>query len=77
MARGQPLAFKIDKDIPIPTRGSGRRNQRHPWAKLDVGDSFFSPAQTVQYQTSSVGRQLGRKFVSRKVVGGWRIWRVA
>jgi hypothetical protein len=76
--------LKIDKDIPLCDPGhSGPQNPKYPLRAMDVGDSFLVPTKqdrerakaTIWYFTrSSLGK--GRKFASRKVEEGYRIWRI-
>lgn len=79
--------FKVETDIEMPRR----RNERWPWAKMEVGDSFFTPAngQEMKYVRSKIStcalswgkRHSGERFATRVTDEnggrGVRIWRVA
>lgn len=70
----------IDKGIPIPTRCHGRRGVRvlYPFPDMEIGDSFFveGSASSVESAASSYGKRTGRKFTTRYVDGGARVWRI-
>lgn len=73
--------FEIEKNLPLPERqrGTPGRNAKYPFAKLEVGDSFFIPGIKVQSASRNANyhsMRLGRKFVCRTVDGGVRIWRI-
>jgi hypothetical protein len=70
----------IEKGVPMPARRPGRR--RYPFREMEVGDSFV--VETVQdrervkatlWHYTRTGTGKGRKFASRKVDEGFRIWR--
>lgn len=77
--------MKIEKGIamPAPTWRGGPRNPKYPFRDMEVGDSFLVATKqdrerakaTLWYFTrSNIGK--GRKFASRKVDDGYRIWRL-
>ena len=70
--------FKIEKGIEIP---SGRKASRvYPFDKMEVGDSFLVNAKEQVKVMSSArpyGIRTGKKFVSRKMEDGVRVWRYA
>lgn len=75
-------AFKIDKGIPIPPKGSGRRLKTGgAFGALEVNDSVFlsNKNQTDINALAKSAIKLGRKFTSRKTaengVAGVRVWR--
>ena len=56
--------FTIEKGIPVPKQ---------------VGDSFFvkdGTVKTLSRSCGTYGKRLERKFTSRTVDGGARVWRV-
>jgi len=70
--------FKIEKGIPIPParEGSGLTATLR---KLAVGDSIFCRGitqQSVSTISSRFSKRDGLKFVTRKVKGGVRVWRI-
>lgn len=70
--------FRIEKGIEVPTI---RRTSVYPLADMEPGDSFFVPGESVRDRSAAAarlwGRRNDRKFVSRSVDGGVRIWRLA
>lgn len=72
--------IKIEKGIPIP-EGDGRRGRapKYPWRNMEVGDSFFvrEKPSAVARGACEAGKRCGRKFISRRIDDGVRIWRVS
>lgn len=70
--------FTIDKGIPVPKQvGTGRKN-KYPFDALEVGDSFFVKdlnVKTISRTCGHHGKRLSRRFISRTVDGGVRVWR--
>lgn len=72
---------EVQKNIPIPkvikTNPTARR--KYPFEDMDVGDMFFVPGKaknTLTTHASTVGKNLGRKFITRlthmvETVEGW------
>lgn len=70
---------EISKDFPIPKTITRGAPSKHPFAKMDVGDSVLvtEDAKKMQVYCHVYGRQAGKKFTTRKQpCGGVRIWRV-
>ena len=82
---------KIDKNIPIPIKGSGRRRIRIyspiPWELMEIGDSFNCSTKKEYLSACGCshryGYNTGRKFTRRehlsadgKSLPGGRIWRI-
>ena len=71
--------FHIEKGIPVPkTAGAGRKT-KYPFESMQVGDSFFvkdGTVKTLSRSCGTYGKRLERKFTSRTVDGGARVWRV-
>jgi hypothetical protein len=69
--------IKIDKNIPVPSRGARRR---YPIATMKIGDSFFVPGVEAQALSSTIANNRPKKFTRRTVVErgirGVRVWRV-
>ncbi len=70
--------FKIEKNVPIPN--DALNNNRYPFTKMEVGDSFLitddTPSRSVLAGQAS-RRYAPKRFVGRKAEGGGRrIWRV-
>ena len=72
--------IEIEKNIPISKTTSGTGSSRYPWNLMDIGDSFFVKdvkRSSISAQASTAGTIAGKKFITRSVEGGTRIWRVA
>lgn len=77
--------LKIEKGLPIPAhpkRGSGITCALR---KMSVGDSFLVPADdidiklqsTITAQCSQFARNKAFKFTTRRVEGGYRVWKIS
>ncbi|WP_439572611.1 hypothetical protein [Phreatobacter sp.] len=81
----------IDTNIPLPDLNDGKRV--YPFPGMAVGDSFFvavpqTPSETfarrrkrrqqaLAERARNVGLKLKRRFSTRQVEGGVRVWRTA
>ena len=72
------MSIKIEKGIPLPASGKGA--PKYPYVGCEVGDSFFVPGKKPVHMSghcSSVRRRYPeRKYISRTVPGGVRVWRI-
>lgn len=67
--------IKIEKGIPITLKNGV---MMYPFDKLEVGDSFVIPNKKTNQLGSLIQlakNRLQRKFVTRTIEGGTRIWR--
>lgn len=67
---------KIEKDIPLPPVRR-KRESKYPFAVMEVGDSIFVPLETAQFVGGYTANLKPKKFASRQVDGGVRVWRIA
>lgn len=66
----------IDKGIPIPEVTKGRTSV-YPFKEMIVGDSILCTCKNNPISVARlIGNKIGYKFTSRKVEGGFRIWRI-
>lgn len=69
----------IDKGVPIPAAGNRRR---HNFSSMAIGDSLFFDTREKMESAASSARGYakrnnpGFKVTSRKVEGGYRLWRI-
>lgn len=81
------MKLPIDKNIPLPPKGSAKRDESpYPFDDMDVGDSFFvfgdrtkrhSVVTLANNQQTKRG-QSGKKFAARDTApDGFRVWRIA
>lgn len=74
---------EINDDIPLPPPGSsGGRKPIWPWKVMEIGESFLMPEDRIATNSavraaSRAGKGTGRKFATRSVEGGVRVWRVS
>lgn len=69
--------FKIEKSVPKP---APIRRRKYPWLEMEIGDSFLVPGGRTERLANSAhgaGKRYGRKFSTRSVEGGVRVWRDA
>ena len=80
--------YLIESGIEIPnSRGNTKGGQRYPFERMEVGDSFLikpngTPKRQLQVRvcaawTRHASRKNGKRFTSRSVEGGVRVWRIA
>lgn len=71
-----------DNPIPIPPPATGPqkgKSFKYPFHKLDVGESFFVEnlqSRNLGGSVTYASKVLGRKFITRSMDGGVRVWRV-
>ncbi len=66
--------WKIEKGIPLPEKGSSKQaSLRATLAKMEVGDSVLS---TKAVTSGFLYTDSSKKFATRKVNGGVRVWRI-
>lgn len=83
------MQIHIEHNIPMPGHSLQSRSSIYPLAAMEVGDSFFVPANETKkpgaLQASLGGKarawalrnRNGHKFATRQVDGGVRVWRTA
>ena len=73
---------EIEKGVPLPKKGSHSKGTKYPFAKMAIGDSvFFANEPAGANSLPAIGARMyakasSKKFVSRKMDGGVRIWRM-
>ena len=73
---------EVHKNVPVPKarRVHAPSRRKYPLDAMDVGDMFFVPGKqknTLATHVSTVGKALGRKFVTRlthmvETLDGWQ-----
>lgn len=75
--------FVIEHGVPIPAKRKTGRSDSYPFRELGVGDSFFVAANgdaagiRRNRLTAAARNYLPKKFITRIVDGGVRVWRIA
>jgi len=76
------MSYSTSSDHPAPVGGGRGRPSIYPLKNLEIGQSFFVPCTTdeeinsVRVSAQYYQRKLKRRFVTRLVEGGIRVWRV-
>lgn len=76
------MTFEIEKNIPITSKRQKARISKYPFEQMEVGDSLFaegyiSGKKLVQAASNYVAKRgAGKKFTSRSIDGGYRVWRI-
>lgn len=69
--------IQIEVGIPIPEITGAGRKSLYPIDQMKPGDSFFSPNKSVQRAVTLFKKKNpDTDFTTRKVDGGWRVWRI-
>lgn len=84
MAKTQPklavsTEFVIEKNIAITRKSTGFKSSKYPFHQMEVGDSFWAEKRKgIDPRSAAVahGDKYGKKFATRAIDGGIRIWRV-
>lgn len=73
--------FKIENGVPIPARGGERAQVSGTLRQLEVDQSVLFPQDvkihSIRPLITYIKQETGRQFISRKVEGGIRVWRVS
>jgi hypothetical protein len=77
--------MKIDKNIAFGNRVGVKKTRtyrsKYPFGEMAVGDSFFvasgEGAFVVSAAACSHGKRHNKRFATRAVEGGTRVWRIA
>jgi hypothetical protein len=73
---------EVQRNVPVPkpTKPTAPVRRKYPFEEMSVGDMFFVPGKTkntLTTHTSTVGKKLGRKFITRlthmvETLDGWK-----
>lgn len=73
--------MEIERGVPLTVRGRVTK-YRFPLGEMEVGDSFYFDPKgagvlgTARSLISRYGKTFNRKFATRLVDGGIRVWRI-
>lgn len=72
--------FKIEKAVAIPIGGFDTKT-RYPFGLMEVGDSFVMDATAAEHRnaqaaSSVYGRYHGKRFKTKMMSDGLRVWRI-
>jgi hypothetical protein len=74
------MTLKIEHNIPLPTNGFGggrpMSEETYIALKMKPGDSILCPTERIYMRIVNTFRRRKIVFTSRKVEGGYRVWRV-
>lgn len=76
--------YEIDKGVEIPAPHGVATRRVYPFREMEIGDSFLVPGDGDKRQlqarigsaASYYGKRNNKRFVTRSVEGGVRVWRV-
>lgn len=71
----EKVEVKIEKNIPIPIKCYSR----YPFSEMEIGDSFLVHSaliKSIRTDAYMAGKRLSKKFSTRRVSDGVRIWRI-
>jgi hypothetical protein len=68
--------LSIDKGIPMPEERSGWGKFGNTIREMEVGDSVLVTEQRDVPNLQASAKRIGLRMTSRKVEGGWRVWRI-
>lgn len=73
--------YKIQKNVPIPSKTAHGRKKVYPFEKMEVGDSFAVPLIKTKTVTSAVSQENKkykgeRRYTIRVIKNKTRIWRI-
>ncbi len=71
----EDLNITVEKDIPMPPKSMSGRASKYPWDDMEVGDSFLVAESNSAPVPPSRLTEQGKKFSSRAVKKGFRVWR--
>ena len=74
--------MEVERGVPFPTQSLRVSKYRFPLGEMEIGDSFFVEVKTDHFLNSArslisrYGKMVSRKFATRVVDGGFRVWRI-
>jgi hypothetical protein len=72
----ETMGLQIEKGIPIPQSGSRTHARKYPFDEMEIGDSVLVEDDRVYSAVSVYSKRNGKKYATRKVEGGIRVWRI-
>lgn len=72
--------FDVQPNVPLPPKRRHSTARKWPFAIMQIGDSFIVPDperwKYAQATASVYGKRLKRKFTTRQMDDGLRVWRI-
>lgn len=66
----------IEKDVPIPPKHARAQGVAATLSRMQKGDSFLLDSEDACRHAHGVAKRNGMKITTRKVEGGWRVWKI-
>lgn len=66
--------YEVESNIPVPL--FRKSCSLYPFDTMEVGDSFLAEEANVRSAAGQYSKRHGRKFTTRAVEGGYRVWRI-
>ncbi|CAB4127638.1 hypothetical protein UFOVP95_50 [uncultured Caudovirales phage] len=74
--------MEVEKGVPFPTQSVRVSKYKFPLGEMEIGDSFYVEVKTEGFLNtarsliSRYGKVFNRKFATRMMDGGFRVWRI-
>ena len=74
--------MEVERGVPFPTQSLRVSKYKFPLGEMEIGDSFFVEVKTDSFLNSArslisrYGKAYRRKFATRVVDDGFRVWRI-
>jgi len=74
--------MEVERGVPFPTQSLRVSKYRFPLGEMEIGDSFFVESREGSFLNSArslisrYGKTFNRKFATRVVDNGFRVWRI-
>jgi len=74
--------MEVERGVPFPSQSLRVSKYKFPLGEMEIGDSFFVEIKTDSFLNSArslisrYGKAFSRKFATRVVDNGFRVWRI-
>jgi len=74
--------MELERGVPFPSQSLRVSKYKFPLGEMEIGDSFFVEVKTDQFLNSArslisrYGKTFSRRFATRVMDNGFRVWRI-
>jgi len=74
--------MEVEKGVPFPGQSMRVSKYKFPLGEMEIGDSFYVEIKSETFLSSArslisrYGKTFKRKFATRAMDGGFRVWRI-
>jgi hypothetical protein len=74
--------MELERGVPFPAQSLRVSKYKFPLGEMEIGDSFFVEVKTDSFLNSArslisrYGKTFSRRFATRVVDNGFRVWRI-